>query len=259
MPILAIANQKGGVGKTTSAVTLAAGLARAGLRTLLIDLDSQSNVADCLGLPAGDDLRRLLSPGQQHPLAQVITPSGRPLLDVVRSDKSTAQIKQALAGDGLAGFVLVDALADVLSTYRWVVLDCAPSIDVLQTAALVAATHLLVPARLDQLALKGVRDALQSLVTTKRVSNCQLGGILPTFFEQVTAETREQLRHLVEVFGPAVFPVIPTDTRLREAPRFGQTIWELDPRARSIIGIAGDNGATIGGYAAALTRLQELH
>lgn len=258
MPILAIANQKGGVGKTTSAVTISHGLARLGRRTLLIDLDSQGNVADCLGLEAGDDLRRLLAPGQQQPLPAVITASGRPHLDVVRSDKTTSQIKQALAGDGLAGFVLADALTDAKRTYSWIVLDCAPSIDVLQTAALVAADYLLVPARLDQLALKGVRDALQSLVTTRRVGHCQLGGILPTFYEGVTTETREQLRHLAEVFGAAVFPVIPTDTRLREAPRFGQTIWELDPKARAIVGIAGENGATIGGYSAALARLQEL-
>lgn len=254
---IAIANQKGGVGKTTSAVTIAHGLALAGYRTLLIDLDSQGNVADCLGLPAGDDLRRLLSPDSRQPLAQVITPSGRPNLDVIRSDKTTAQIKQTLAGDGLAGFVLADALVDARA-YAYVVLDCAPSVDLLQTAALVAADYLLVPARLDQLALKGVRDALQSLVTAKRVSKCQLAGILPTFYEGVTRETHEQLRHLVEVFGGSVYPVIPADTRCREAPRLGQTLWELAPATRALQGIAGVDGRSLGGYRQALARIQEL-
>ena len=95
--IIAVLNQKGGVGKTTTAVTLASGLARMGKRVLLVDLDTQGNVADSLGLPAGDDLRRLLSPDLHCPLEQAVTPSGVDHLDAIRSDKSTTALKQTLA------------------------------------------------------------------------------------------------------------------------------------------------------------------
>jgi len=98
MAIFAVLNQKGGVGKTTTAVTIASALARLDYATLLVDLDSQGNVADSLGLETGDDLRRLLSPDLRLPLAQVVTPSGRPNLDVIRADKTTAVLKQILAG-----------------------------------------------------------------------------------------------------------------------------------------------------------------
>ena len=90
---MAILNQKGGVGKTTTAVTLASGLARNGYRVLLVDLDTQGNVADSLGLPHGDDLRKLLSPDLRVPLYQAITSSGQERLDVIRSDKSTTALK----------------------------------------------------------------------------------------------------------------------------------------------------------------------
>ena len=108
--IIAISNQKGGVGKTTTAVTLAHGLALRGYSVLLVDLDSQGNVADSLGMEAGNDLYRLLFPGAEVSLCGATTPSGRGRLEVVRADKSTVQLKAALAGDGLAGFRLQMAL-----------------------------------------------------------------------------------------------------------------------------------------------------
>ena len=107
---IAILNQKGGVGKTTTAVTLASGLARMSYRVLLIDLDTQGNVADSLGLPHGDDLRRLLSPDLNCPLDQAVTPSGVDNLDVIRSDKSTTALKQTLAGVTLREYILADVL-----------------------------------------------------------------------------------------------------------------------------------------------------
>ena len=134
---IAILNQKGGVGKTTTAVTLASGLARIGLRVLLIDLDTQGNVADSLGLPHGDDLRRLLSPDLNCPLEQAVTPSGVENLDVIRSDKSTTALKQTLAGVTLREYILADVLQN--SGYDLILLDCAPSVDLLHFAALVAA------------------------------------------------------------------------------------------------------------------------
>ena len=253
--ILAILNQKGGVGKTTTAVTLASGLARAGKRVLLVDLDTQGNVADSLGLPPGDDLRRLLSPDLACPLDKAVLPSGLPGLDVLRSDKSTTALKQSLAGVTLREYVLADALHGC--AYDLVVLDCAPSVDLLHFAALVAADYLLIPTRLDKLALNGVRDALQTLSALRRISHCQVSGILPTFYERVTLESHEQLLHLAQTFGRLVFPPIPQDTQCRVASRHGKTLWEHDPQAKALNGYE-QGSKHIGGYAQALERIQEL-
>ena len=252
---IAILNQKGGVGKTTTAVTLASGLAKMGCRVLLIDLDTQGNVADSLGLPHGDDLRRLLSPDLRISLEQAVTPSGLDRLDIIRSDKATTALKQTLAGVTLREYVLADVLQG--SGYDVVVLDCAPSVDLLHFAALVAADFLLIPTRLDKLAVNGVRDALQTLAALKRISHCQVAGILPTFYERVTLESHEQLVHLAQTFGRLVLPPIPQDTQCRVASRYGKTLWEHEPNAKALIGY--DQGSKhIGGYIQVLDRVKEL-
>lgn len=256
MITITIANQKGGVGKTTTAVTLAHGLARRGYRTLLIDLDGQGNVADCLGLAARGDLYRWLFPGERQSLAQVSRPTRRENLDVIRSDKSTSTLKVALAGMDFREYVLAEALNG--ADYDVVIMDCAPSIDLLHTAAMVAADYLFVPTKLDQLAAKGVRDVLSSLhaVQQNSRSSCRLLGILPTFYERVTRESHEQLKHLVKAFGKSVFPPIPQDTNCRVASRFGQTLWEYDPGTRALVGINNAARKPLGGYAQTIERIQ---
>ena len=233
--IMAILNQKGGVGKTTTAVTLASGLAKNGYRVLLVDLDTQGNVADSLGLPHGDDLRRLLSPDLRCSLGQAITPSGLEHLDVIRSDKRTTALKQTLAGVTLREYILADVLES--AAYDLILLDCAPSADLLHFAALVAADYLLIPTRLDKLAVNGVRDALQTLAALKRISHCQVAGILPTFYERVTLESHEQLIHLAQTFGRLVLPPIPQDTQCRVASRYGKTIWDHAPKHKGLTGL----------------------
>lgn len=251
---MAILNQKGGVGKTTTAVTLASGLSRAGYQVLLIDLDTQGNVADSLGLPHGDDLRRLLSPDLRCPINQVISPGGLDGLDVIRSDKSTTALKQTLAGVTLREYILADVLESV--THDVILLDCAPSADLLHFAALVAADYLLIPARLDKLAVNGVRDALQTLAALKRISHCQVAGILPTFYERVTLESHEQLIHLAQTFGRLVLPPIPQDTQCRVASRYGKTLWEHAPNAKALFGYEQGN-RRVGGYLQVLERVKE--
>ncbi len=251
---LAILNQKGGVGKTTTAVTLATGLARNGYRVLLVDLDTQGNVADCLGLSHGDDLRRLLSPDLRCPLQQAITPTGVARLDVIRSDKSTTALKQTLAGVTMREYVLADVLEE--APYDVILLDCAPSADLLHFAALVAADYLLIPTRLDKLAVNGVRDALQTLAALKRISHCQVAGILPTFYERVTLESHEQLIHLARTFGRLVLPPIPQDTQCRVATRYGKTLWDYAPNAKALNGYEQGN-RRVGGYLQVLERVKE--
>jgi chromosome partitioning protein len=252
---IAILNQKGGVGKTTTAVTLASGLARLKYRVLIIDLDTQGNVADSLGLPHGDDLRRLLSPDLAFSLDQAITPSGLNDLNVIRSDKSTTALKQTLAGVTLREYALADTLQN--SGYDVIVLDCAPSVDLLHFAALVATDYLLIPTRLDKLAVNGVRDALQTLAALKRISHCQVAGILPTFYERVTLESHEQLIHLAQTFGRLVLPPIPQDTQCRVASRLGKTLWEQEPNAKALVGFEQGN-KLVGGYIQVLARVKEL-
>jgi chromosome partitioning protein len=253
---IAILNQKGGVGKTTTAVTLAYGFARKGYQVLLVDLDTQGNVADSLGIPQSDDLRRLLSPDLRQPLDQAATPSGLERLFVIRSDKSTAGLKQTLAGVTLREYILADALES--ADCDLIFLDCAPSVDLLHFAALVAADYLLIPSRLDKLAVNGVRDALQSLISLKRVSHCQLAGILPTFYERVTVESHIQLTYLAQTFGRLVLPPIPQDTRCRVASRFGNTLWEYDPDSRALSGYDAADGKKVGGYVQLMERVEKL-
>lgn len=256
MAIFAVLNQKGGVGKTTTAVTIASALAHADYSTLLIDLDSQGNVADSLGMETGDDLRRLLAPDLRLPLAQVVTPSGRPNLDVIRADKTTAVLKQILAGVDLREYVLSDVLAR--TDYDAIVFDCVPSVDLFHIAALVAADYIVIPTRLDKLAVNGVRDALQTLASLRRISRCQLAGIVPTFYERTTAESHLQLTHLAQTFGQLVLPPIPQNTHCREAARFGKTQREYDPTTRALTGSENGHCKRLGGYVQVVDRIKEL-
>ena len=256
MITLAIVNQKGGVGKTTTAVTIAHGLALRGYHTLLIDLDSQGNVADCLGLEAGNDLYRLMFPGIQEPFEKVVIPSGRERLDVVRSDKNTAQLKIALGAADLREYALDNLLKGL--RYDVAILDCAPSMDVLHTAAMVAAHDVLVPTRLDQLAVKGVRDVLGTLHGLARISTCRLGAIIPTFYDRQTNESLLQLKHLAKTFREAVWPPVPQDVLCRESTRFGKTLYEYAPSSRALVGYKDDRGHMSGGYQQILDRVEEV-
>jgi chromosome partitioning protein len=258
MTVLAVVNQKGGVGKTITAVSLAHGFALHGYRTLLMDLDPQGNVADCLGMPAGNDLYRLIFPDEavRLPLALAASGSGRENLDVVRSDRTSANLKMAIGAlPGPREFLLDDVLSS--APYEVVVLDCAPSVDILHTLAVVAAHYILIPTRLDQLAVKGVRDMLTTLKSLERVTTCQLGAIIPTFYDRTTNESYLQLKHLVKNFQNYVWPPIPQDVVCRESTRFGKTLWEYSPNTRALNGYTDRAGKLIGGYRQVIERVEE--
>lgn len=223
MIIITIANQKGGVGKTTTAVTLASGLAREKKQTMLIDLDAQGNVADALGMESGSELYAMLikeqiSAGQQFDH-----------LKIIRSDKKTELVKMVLTGMDFREMVLRNALAKMDDDFDYCVIDCAPSVDILQTAALVAADYLIIPTKLDQFSVKGVREMLKSLTAVRAASPsmCELAGILPTFYDQVTNESHMQLKNLAEAFRENVWAPIRADTKCREASREGKTLWQI--------------------------------
>jgi len=267
--VIAVTNQKGGVGKTTTAVTLAHGWACAGKRVLLMDLDSQGNVADSLGIEPGHELVRFLDPeageGWQPTYIEAGDPqSGRENLYLVRSDKHTAPLKRKLAAEPFGVQVLGERLkllrrAPRGAAFDFVVMDCAPSVDILHTAAMVAADWLLIPTRLDQLAVKGVMDALGTLASLRGAghSSCEVAGILPTFYDRVTTESHDQLVHLASQFGKLVMPPIPLDTQCRTATRLGRTLWELDPGGRAMAGMLMER-EFVGGYRSVMVRLQEV-
>lgn len=248
--IFAVANQKGGVGKTATAINLGAGAAMQEYKTLIIDTDPQGNIADSLGLPEGNDLIGFID---QHPTARAIP--AREHLSIIRSDKRTAAYKTQLAGRDYREYVLLEALEKLDSSWDMVIIDCAPSVDILHMAALVAADWLLIPTRLDQFSVKGVLEILQTVtLVNKRGGAVKVGGIIPTFYDRTTTETQEQLENLAAAFGPQVWPIIPQDSKIRTANRAGKTLWEYAPTARAIAGIKGIGG----GYQSALSRLLDL-
>lgn len=254
MTVISIANQKGGVGKTTTAVNLAHGAALRGMNVLLIDLDPQGNVADALGIEDGNDLIPWLDE-KAHISSLAIY--ARPNLSIIRSDKRTAILKNRLAAQDFREYCLSEALET--ARYDLVILDCAPSVDVLHTAALVASDWLIVPVQPSAFAIKGIIEIDRTLKSIRRAtkSNCQLAGVLPTFVDWSTNETRTQLTNLARELGPLVWSPIPTDTKCRESNREGKTLWELSPAPRALAGV-NDSGRMIGGYKAALSRLEVL-
>ena len=254
MVTLAIANQKGGTGKTTTALALGHKLALDGYRVLMIDTDAQGHLATGLGIQKAPGIERLVSwhEGQGTPLIV----SARERLDLIPSDSRTSNAKQRLAGMPFREDFLDKAMKH-FAQYDVTVIDCAPSVDVLHTAAVVAADWLIVPTRLDYLAVDGVNEVIMFLRDVKQYRDAaDVLGILPTFYDRRTNETLEQLRTLVDTFGDLVSPPIPIDVKLREAPAFGQTIWEYAPKTRSIVGLES-NTNPYGGYARFVAQVRE--
>lgn len=251
--IITVGNQKGGVGKTVTAVTLAHGLARQGLRTLLVDLDPQGHVAFALGLEKAPGLQRLLVGGE--PLGAVAIPA-RENLDIIPGDKTTTNVKNYVTAMNFRESVLRDALHR--APYEVILLDTAPSLDVLHISALVACQWVLVPTRMESMATDGVNELLRSMAEIQqRTGEGKDFAILPTFFDRVTRETFLQLKEIVSIFKGRVWPPIPQDTRVREAPAYKQTLWEYAPNSPAILGYL-DKNKRVGGYQAVLGRLLEV-
>lgn len=253
--IITFENQKGGVGKSTTALNMAHGLALRGYFTLLVDLDGQGSISNLLGMLAGDDLHRWLigqiSQPKKFDGSEVISASEntagdnetkllRPNLDVIRSNKLTGALKVALSGVDFREQVLAKALRGYEAIYDYVILDCPPGVDILHTAALVAADALIIPTRLDQLSSVGVQEVMLSLATVLEQTNskCKLLGIIPTFYDKVTNESQIQLEALATEYDEWVWPVIPTDTLCREASRLGKTLWEMPGQPKARLGYA---------------------
>jgi len=253
MFIMALANQKGGVGKTTTAVTLAAGFASLQKKTLLIDLDPQGHVAFSFGLQKTPGLYNWLV--LEEPLSTV-TKNVRPNLDILSGDKHTERVKRHITLMDFRESLLLDRLKNC--EYDLILLDMAPSLDVLHINGLFASNWVLIPTRPDVLAVDGVREILLTLGEINNRGN-QLKGysILPTFFDRTTRETMTQFQEIVQAFGDRVLPPIPQDTRVREAAAYGKTLWEYSPNTSAMAGYQ-DGKTRAGGYRQVVDRLMEM-
>ena len=231
--IYAIANQKGGVGKTTTAINLAACLAEAGERCLLVDLDPQANATSGLGRRANGHSTLDLLDGA--PLAELVTPSSFANLDLVpaRAELAAATVHLSALEGGER--YLSDALAgDTTSAYGFVFLDCPPAFGPLTVNALAAADRVLVPVQAEYFALEGLSQLLGSIDLVKRRLNPRLGvaGILLTMVDGRTKLAADVEAELRSHFGDLVFTTtVPRSVRLAEAPSHGVPAIAYDRRS----------------------------
>jgi chromosome partitioning protein len=226
---LLVANAKGGVGKTTTAVTVAHALAALKHKVLLIDLDAQGHVCTSLGLEKTDDTYRLIELGELH-----VKPSGRRNLDVIGSNAKTVQAAKNLPGRDFSEQVLVEALEPVYDKYEFIVLDTPPGINSLTVAAIMVSTHVLVPVACEELALDGLVEYSQNITRAKRYgARTDLKWITPTMYDRVAKEIGRNFLNLNRVFPNTITAPIPRDAKMREAPSRQKTIWEYAPRSRA--------------------------
>ncbi len=232
---LAVANQKGGVAKTTTVVSIGSAMAEHGLRTLLVDLDAQACLTFSLGIDPDEvedgahELLLGLSPAEKvvHRVSGDAGPGGTGVLDLIPATIELAGAESALLGRPGREFALRTALEPVIGGYDVVLLDCSPSLGVLTLAALTAADEVLIPMQCEMLSHRGVGQLLDTIADVQRLLNPRLrvSGILPTMFDSRTSHGRAVLGDIADRYQLTVLsPPIPRTVRFTEAPAVGRSI-----------------------------------
>jgi len=234
--IIAITNQKGGVGKTTSALNVSAALALLGNRILLVDTDPQAHsTVSVLNDPNRHPKSLydiLMHPEEQ--LETIITQSTIPGLDIAVSRISMAKLEPSLLGEIDGHFRLKDVLESVRPKYNHIVIDTPPTLGLITLNSLVAATHILIPIQASYLCLEGTDDLLETIDKVKKVANpdLQILGILVTLHDKRTNISKDVVKRIRKVFGRLVFrTVISKSVKLEESPAYKESIFTYAPHS----------------------------
>ena len=231
--VLAVANQKGGVAKTTTVVNLAAALVATGARGLVVDLEAQAGATFSLGLDpedldsAGADA--LLRGEGAAPILR--TPDG---IDLLPATIDLAAADHVLATQQGREYVVRDLLTDLQGAYDWILLDCSPSLGILTVAALTAADEVLIPLQCETLSHRGVGQLMETVADVQRFTNPSLrvAGLLPTLFDARTTHARAVLADLASRYNVRVFSPITRSVRFAAAPAAGRSILATAPSSR---------------------------